>query len=336
MERFDIRRKISDTLLGAVYECQLRHSQRRSSVALKCSSLVVADDLRTRSQSRRVDDPRREWQVVEQLIASGGHRHVVQCYDQFVSAALSTHPAAEEQSDEASPRTEHEPTQERDNNETMIVLISEYCRGGDLHSFLESSPGGHVTERQALQFMLQITRGVQFLHGLGFAHRDLSLENVLLRNGVCKIADFALACRVDERSDECVGKDLYMAPEVVAVGESVGVGEVTEYDPVKADVWSMGVMLFVTEYDPVKADVWSMGVMLFVLLTGSRLVVQAAPHDKSFLVVQSHGASALLTAWGLSSQLSSSTLRVLDSMLQVDPMRRSSVLGVLRALEQIA
>ncbi|KAJ0394870.1 hypothetical protein ATCC90586_001260 [Pythium insidiosum] len=83
MERFDIRFKISDTLLGAVYKCHLRHSQRRSSVALKCSSLVVADELRTRSLPRHVDDPRREWQVVEQLIASGGHRHVVQCYDQF-------------------------------------------------------------------------------------------------------------------------------------------------------------------------------------------------------------------------------------------------------------
>ncbi|GLE09632.1 hypothetical protein PINS_up021361 [Pythium insidiosum] len=69
MERFQIRRKISDTMLGAVYEGQLRHSQRRSSVALKCSSIAVANKLRAGTQKRHVDDPQREWAVVEQLIA---------------------------------------------------------------------------------------------------------------------------------------------------------------------------------------------------------------------------------------------------------------------------
>ncbi|GLE07147.1 hypothetical protein PINS_up017115 [Pythium insidiosum] len=359
MERYIIHRKISDTMLGAVYEGQLRHSQRHSSVALKCSSLAVADELRESTEKRRVDDPQREWAVVEQLIASGGHRHVVQCYDQFVSSLNGSGrlPSANDQQEEANgsgqlgqghvqsrgetqpqphtlsqPQTESQTqmtTSERSEEsadsvsdcdcDSMTVLISEFCRGGDLHALLEASPDGRMGERQALQFMLQIARGVQFLHGLGFAHRDLSLENVLLRNGVCKITDFALACRVDERSVECVGKDLYMAPEVVAMGDEGG--EIA--------------LQILAGYDPAKADVWSMGVMLFVMLTGSRLVLVASPQDKSFMVVRAHGAMALLSAWGVAQGLSSSTLRVLESMLQVDPARRASLLRVLRALEQL-
>ncbi|GLE07145.1 hypothetical protein PINS_up017113 [Pythium insidiosum] len=403
MERYIIQRKISDTMLGAVYEGQLRHSQRRSSVALKCSSLAVAEKLRQSTEKRRVDDPQREWAVVEQLIASGGHRHVVQCYDQFVSRVNSSGPPsiAEDQQEAANgsgplgqghvrsphathpqPYTlgqphapSHTPVSDRSDSEgseesadsasdcdcdSMTVLISEFCRGGDLHALLEASPDGRLSERQALQFMLQIARGVQFLHGLGFAHRDLSLENVLLRNGVCKITDFALACRVDERSVECVGKDLYMAPEVVAMGEDTeeeeeyegeehgddeeehsgrSVTASNDHDDANADDDDdngEAAARAIAGYDPAKADVWSMGVMLFVMLTGSRLVLVASPQDKSFMVVRAHGATALLSAWGMAQGLSSSTLRLLESMLQVDPARRASLLGVLRALEQIA
>ncbi|KAJ0393922.1 hypothetical protein ATCC90586_000414 [Pythium insidiosum] len=165
LQRFRIRRKISDTLLGAVYECQLRSSHptsRVSSVAAKCSSIALHYKTQESAPGRGIDDPLREWRVVERLIASGGHRHVVQCYDQLVTTDMLTSAGSDTISG-------HESTTK------FVVLISEYCRGGDLHSFLESSPGGHVTERQALH---------------------------------------------------------------------VGVGEVTEYDPVKADVWSMGVMLF--------------------------------------------------------------------------------------------
>ncbi|GLE07144.1 hypothetical protein PINS_up017112 [Pythium insidiosum] len=407
MERFQIRRKISDTMLGAVYEGQLRHSQRRSSVALKCSSLAVANKLRAGTQKRRVDDPQREWAVVEQLIASGGHRHVVQCYDQFVSRVNSSAPPPNASridnqpegtngfdrqlhvpvqghvqsrgQTQPQPHTLSQPQTESQTRMTtskgieesadsasdcdcdsMTVLISEFCRGGDLHALLEASPDGRLSERQALQFMLQIARGVQFLHGLGFAHRDLSLENVLLRNGVCKITDFALACRVDERSVECVGKDLYMAPEVVAMGEDTeeeeeyegeehgddeeehngrSVTASNDHDDANADDDDdngEAAARAIAGYDPAKADVWSMGVMLFVMLTGSRLVLLASPQDKSFVVVRAHGATALLSAWGVAQGLSSSTLRVLESMLQVDPARRASLLGVLRALEQIA
>ncbi|GLE09634.1 hypothetical protein PINS_up021363 [Pythium insidiosum] len=366
MERYIIQRKISDTMLGAVYEGQLRHSQRRSSVALKCSSLAVADELRESTEKRRVDDPQREWAVVEQLIASGGHRHVVQCYDQFVSRVNSSapppnasrtddqregtngfdrqlhvpvqahvqsrgetqpqpHTLGQPQTESQTQMTISEAGEENADSvsdcdcDSMTVLISEFCRGGDLHALLEASPDGRLSERQALQFMLQIARGVQFLHGLGFAHRDLSLENVLLRNGVCKITDFALACRVDERSVDCVGKDLYMAPEVVAMGDEGG--EIA--------------LQILAGYDPAKADVWSMGVMLFVMLTGSRLVPLASPQDRVFLFVRAHGTMALLSAWGVAQGLSSSTLRVLESMLQVDPARRASLLRVLRALEQL-
>ncbi|RLN49111.1 hypothetical protein BBJ29_010085 [Phytophthora kernoviae] len=58
----------------------------------------------------------------------------------------------------------------------------------------------------------------------GIAHRDVSLENVLLRDGVCKIPDFGFATYVGYLCTEVVGKSYCMTPEVAA-GESEQLAE---------------------------------------------------------------------------------------------------------------
>ncbi|KAG6572695.1 CAMK/CDPK protein kinase [Phytophthora cinnamomi] len=144
-----------------------------------------------------------------------------------------------------------------------LYLVSEYCADGDLYTHLTTATrNGSMDECTSVHFMKEVLSGVAFLHRqLGIAHRDLSLENVLMHNGVCKISDFGLSVGVGTRCVGPVGKQYYMAPEVVAGGE----------------------------YDPVKADIWSLGVMWFILLTGSPLVSVASRQSKAFVALEECG-----------------------------------------------
>ena len=69
---------------------------------------------------------------------------------------------------------------------------------------------------------------------VGICHLDISLENALLSEGRAVITDFGLA-QAGRNFQGRRGKAVYMAPEVYA-------GRV--YDGQRADVWSLGVVLF--------------------------------------------------------------------------------------------
>jgi tRNA A-37 threonylcarbamoyl transferase component Bud32 len=73
-------------------------------------------------------------------------------------------------------------------------IVSEYVDGASLS---ESSGVGLDIDRQ-LTRALQIIRGLSFAHAAGVVHLDLKTENVLVgRDGVSKIADFGVARRID-------------------------------------------------------------------------------------------------------------------------------------------
>jgi serine/threonine protein kinase len=279
MHRLTIQRKISDTLLGATYECRFNSTppptgtllttatvQRpRSSVALKCSSLSTRKQLLDASEpATALDDPLQERRVVASLLTSGGHTNVLQCYDHFI-------------------------TTDRSNGDDVVCVVTEFCTGGDLFSYLTASSTQGIGERETVSLM--------------------SLENVLLQDGVCKLADFGLTTPVGERCTECVGKPQYMAPEVA-----------TDY-------------VSTNGYDPSAADVWSLGVMLFMLVTGSPLVDVASREDPRFIVVMRHGISAVLLAWDI--EVSSTLVELMELLLQEDPVKRPTIVEIVGKLTEL-
>jgi serine/threonine protein kinase len=87
----------------------------------------------------------------------------------------------------------------------------------------------------------QILSGVAYIHGMGLAHRDLKLDNVVVNDrGIMKLIDFgsAVVFRYPFENDivpasGIVGSDPYLAPEVY---------DEKKYDPRPTDVWSLAII----------------------------------------------------------------------------------------------
>lgn len=68
-------------------------------------------------------------------------------------------------------------------------------------------------------------------------HRDLKPDNILIHSGILKLADFGFCKPLENQEDTTgtmLGSPIYMAPEILR-GETY---------TIKADIWSLGVVLF--------------------------------------------------------------------------------------------
>ncbi|ETI38719.1 CAMK protein kinase [Phytophthora nicotianae] len=192
-------------------------------------------------------------------------------------------------------------------------LLFDYCPYGDLFSHV-GNPNG-VTLEMARSWFGQIASAVRFLHARNVAHRDLSLENVLLDSfRRCRLADFGLAssagsCCFGTR----VGKILYMAPEVFS------------RSPCRPDTPANNAIFKPEDcYNGLQADIWSLGVILFILVTGIPPFEKAGDVDARFRLLSKPGGSVrdLFRAWGQENRLPLELRALLDRMLRVDPLQR--------------
>ncbi|PIL24107.1 hypothetical protein GSI_13859 [Ganoderma sinense ZZ0214-1] len=107
----------------------------------------------------------------------------------------------------------------------------------DLFSVVMS---GSMTRPEIYCVFRQICDGVEYLHSLGLAHRDLKLDNcVMTKDNVVKLIDFGTATvfhypgKKTTLATGIVGSDPYLAPEVLSQ---------ENYDPRKTDVWSVAII----------------------------------------------------------------------------------------------
>jgi hypothetical protein len=85
-------------------------------------------------------------------------------------------------------------------HESGPFIVSELLQGDTLRGQIR---GGGLTPRKAVEYAIQIARGLAAAHQRGIVHRDLKPENVFVtRDGHVKILDFGLAkLREESRGD---------------------------------------------------------------------------------------------------------------------------------------
>ena len=124
------------------------------------------------------------------------------------------------------------PSSEAESDASLcIYLVMEFCEK-TLAQVIESDP---LVECQIRPILFQILQGLSYIHSAGIVHRDINPHNIMVNNnGVTKIIDFGLACRVCEVSTGYISTWWNGAPEIVL---SLPADQ-------KVDVWSAGCVLF--------------------------------------------------------------------------------------------
>ena len=84
----------------------------------------------------------------------------------------------------------------------VTYLVMEIIAGGELFDTVKTWKKAE-RERNSFHYFNQLMTGLKFLHGAGFAHRDLKLENLLLSSdNVLKIADFGVTKDLKAQMDK--------------------------------------------------------------------------------------------------------------------------------------
>jgi len=126
---------------------------------------------------------------------------------------------------------------------SYTYMVGTYATKGDMFSWIENGKEpGTARENMVRPIAEQVFEAVRCLHDCGIAHRDISLENILLTHEggqergalQVKLIDFGAASLTRMCSGMC-GKPSYAAPEIF---------ESSEYDGFLSDTFSVGVVLF--------------------------------------------------------------------------------------------
>lgn len=228
-------------------------------------------------------------------------------------------------------------------------LITEYCEGGEL--FERVAYGDPLSEGEKKRCMSQVLQAVRHLHRNNVGHRDISLENILLRRGDCVLMDFGQAVRLRATDGTVLryyaeaGKRMYRAPEMYVPRErhiqvicprDAAPGSITQvsYGRCRCEVVlpmdavpSKSCMAETCGYTVASADIFACGVTAFVLVTRKPPWSVAQDTDPTFSFIRRHGIPNLLHQWRGGGFYRPGTApsdeeSLLAQMLRVNPLER--------------
>ncbi|MBZ4423320.1 serine/threonine-protein kinase [Myxococcus sp. RHSTA-1-4] len=190
-----------------------------------------------------------------------------------------------------------------------VFLVLDYVDGWTLGEWKERK---HPTAREILSVFVKLASALAYMHSKGILHRDLKLENVLIRksDGEPVIIDYSCATHghADELTDEGLppGTDRFRAPEQFRFLREHIDEHRARYAFQVAD------------------EIFALGAMLYELLTDAR------PTQCRDRFTLNHPIAAPLPARKVNPRVPEALSDLVDSMLSRDPERRPVDTEVLR------
>ncbi|XP_071954782.1 ribosomal protein S6 kinase alpha-3-like [Antedon mediterranea] len=200
----------------------------------------------------------------------------------------------------------------------IITLRDVYDDGNKVYMVMELMKGGELldkilrqkflSEREACDIMLTVTKTVDYLHQQRVVHRDLKPSNILYANEdfsatSIRIADFGFAKQMRAENG------LLMTPCYTANFVAPEVLKRQGYDAA--------------------CDVWSLGVLLYTML-GGRTPFAHGPDDTPESILARIGEGQFNMDTGNWDYVSNNAKELVQKMLHVDPYRRPSTAQVLK------
>jgi len=203
-----------------------------------------------------------------------------------------------------------------------LYIVLELLNGGEL--FERVIERGRLPESEVADIVRKLVYALEALHRHGILHRDIKLENIVMRDSQddFKLTDFGFA--VDGSSTQTAssrqmkgvlaGTLGYCAPEVLR-----------------------------DRNYSTSSDVWSAGVVMYILLSGrppfptaEELPTNASNEAKISAELEAIEFGRNLTEWRRSmmeepwNTISMEAKRLVSKMLELDPKRRITTVGILQ------
>ena len=127
-------------------------------------------------------------------------------------------------------------------SETRITIKTPFCEYGDLITKMSTMNSIKISVINGM--MRQIVSAVSHMHSLGWAHCDISPENVLMKTNSeiphCVVFDFGHSRRITDKTYGVIGKPFYRGPETFSAQTWQSMGG--SWD--KHDSFSLGVLMY--------------------------------------------------------------------------------------------
>jgi serine/threonine protein kinase/Tol biopolymer transport system component len=186
-------------------------------------------------------------------------------------------------------------------------IVSELLEGQTLRERIRSGP---LASRKAIDYALQVARGLAAAHGKGIVHRDLKPENLLLTSDDrVKILDFGLA--------------KLTRPETDSSADAATVQVNTEPGQIMGTVGYMSPEQVRGKAADHRSDIFSFGSILYEMLSGQCAFQGDTPADTMSAILKEEPAELSETARHVSPALE----RMVRHCLEKNPAQRFQSAG---------